>query len=165
MNYLKLAIGDPVSPMDDDVEMLSPKATGSPSDIQYQNNNAALPNQHKPTANFNFHIDEQRVDVNKALCFQSHEINNNGLTSNVLVMKKAPILMSPSNGEQAHHFVDCNNNLNPPIPAVIEPHLPPSQIYPPKHFTAHPLSPLNINTQFHPPQFINHLNWNQPQFQ
>lgn len=166
MNYFKLAVGDPASPMDDDLVMQSP--TGSPPEVHYQNNNSALPNQLKLTTNFNFHIDEQgqlgRVDVSKALCYQSQEINNNVLTKKVLVKMKTPIILSP-NGEPAQHFVDCNNNINPPNSSILEPHLPAPQIYPPKHFAAHPMSPLNINTQFHPPQFVNHLNWTHPQFQ
>lgn len=153
--------------MDDAVEMQPPKATISPPNVQYTNN-AALPNQLKLTTNFNFHIDDHgnlgRVDVSKGLCYQSQDIANNVLAKKLVVMKKAPMLMSPSL-EQQQHFVDLNNNLNPPMPAVIESHMPPAPIYPQKHFPPHPLSPLNINTQFHPPQFVNHLNWNHPQFQ
>lgn len=165
MHYFKLAVGDGQSQMDD-VDMHSPKATVSPPNVQYSNI-AALPNQLKLTTNFNFHIDEQgqlgRVDVSKALCYQSQEIANNLLTKKVVVMKN--VMTSPNIEQQQQHFVDCNNNLNPPIPSVIESHMPPPQMYPQKHFAAHPLSPLNINTQFHPPQFVNHLNWSHPQFQ
>lgn len=153
--------------MDDFVQ--PPKATASPPNVQYTNN-AALPNQLKLTTNFNFHIDDHgnlgRLDVSKALCYQSQDSANNLLTKKVVVMKKAPLIMTSPNVEQPpQHFVDCNNNLNPPIPPVIESHMPPPPIFAQKHFPPHPLSPLNINTQFHPPQFVNHLNWNHPQFQ
>lgn len=169
LNYFKLAVGEAQPPMDDAAEMHSPKATISPPNVQYSNN-AALPNQLKLTTNFNFHIDDQgnlgRVDVSKALCYQSQDIANNVLTKKLVVMKKTPILMtSPNIDQQQQHFVDCNNNFNPPINSVMETHMPPPPIYPQKHFPAHPLSPLNINTQFHPTQFVNHLNWSHPQFQ
>jgi hypothetical protein len=165
-----LAVGDPNgSPMEEVVDMQPPKATSEPPQVQYTNN-AALPNQLKLTTNFNFHIDDQghlgRVDVSKALCYQSQEVANNVLTKKVLVMKKAPIMITSPTLEQQQHYVDLNNNtMNPPIAPVIEQHMPPPHIYPQKHFAPHPLSPLNINTQFHPPQFVNHLNWNHPQYQ
>lgn len=165
MHLIKLAVGESQSPiMEDAVEMQQPTTAVSPPNNNVQfTNNAALPNQLKLTTNFNFHIDEQghlgRVDVSKALCYQSQELANQIFTKKLIVVKKSPML----NGE--HHFVDCNNNMNPPIPSLMESHMPPTQIYPQKHFAAHPLSPLNINTQYHPPQFVNHLNWNHPQFQ
>lgn len=137
---------------------------------------APLPNQVKVTTNFNFQYDGDgnlgRVDVSKALCYQSQEVANNVLTKKVLVMhqKKAPILISSPNGEQLQeqlsstqptHYIDCNNNLNPqPIahapPTVIE-QLPPQPIY---------AQPKTVNGHFAiQPPFINHLNWNHPQFQ
>lgn len=137
-------------------------ATKSP-ELQFNNNNVnntnsnAIPNHLKLTANFNFHVDEQgnigRVDVSKAFCYQSPDMSTNVLTKNVVVMKKPPIMMTSSpNGEP--HFVDCNNNISGP--AMIETaHMPLPKHFPP---AAHPLSPLNIN--IHPPQFVNHLNWN-----
>lgn len=161
MHLFKLAVGDGQTQMDDLGEMQAPKSSASPPNVHYTNN-AAIPNQLKLTTNFNFHIDDQghlgRVDVSKALCYQSQDLANNIHTKKLLMMKK-PILMTSPNVEQ--HFVDCNNNLNPPI----ESHMAPLQIYPQKHFAPHPLSPLNVNTQFHPPQFVNHLNWNHHQFQ
>lgn len=163
MHLIKLAVGDLQSPIDD-AEMQHPTTTVSPpNNVQYTNN-AALPNQLKLTTNFNFHIDDQghlgRVDVSKALCYQTQEMTNQIFTKKLIVVKKSPML----NGDQ--HYVDCNNNnMNPPISSMMDTHMPPTQIYPQKHFAAHPLSPLNINTQYHPPQFVNHLNWNHPQFQ
>lgn len=136
--------------------MQPPKATTSPN-VQYMNS-ATLPNL-KLTKNFNCHIDDHRnfgcVDA-----FQSQEIANNILSKKVVGMKKTPMLIS-SNIEQQHF--DLNNNLNPPVPSVIETLMPPTLYQ--KHFPVHPLSPLNINTQFHPPQYVNHLNWKHPQFQ
>ncbi|CAG9806124.1 unnamed protein product [Chironomus riparius] len=131
-----------------------------------------LPNQVKVTTNFNFQYDDNgnlgRVDVSKALCYQSQEISNNVVTKKVLVMhqKKAPILLTGPNIEQQEqttpqHYIDCNNNNMNPLPqlqsTVIDTaHLPPpsQQIFTPK----------NMNPQFIQPPFINHLNWN-PQFQ
>lgn len=163
MHLMKLAVGDSQSPMDDAVDM--PTTASPPNNVQFTNN-AALPNQLKLTTNFNFHIDDQghlgRVDVSKALCYQSQDLGNQIFTKKLIVLKKGPML----NGDQ--HFVDCNNNnMNPPMPSLMDTHthMPPTQIYPQKHFTAHPLSPLNINTQYHSPQFVNHLNWNHPRFQ
>lgn len=159
----KLADGDMQAQMEDTIEIQPSKATVSPSNVQYPNN-PAIPNQLKLTTNFNFHIDDQGqfggVDVSKGLSYQSHELTNNVLTKNVLLMKKGPINMTSSNVEQ--HFVDCNNNLNPPIP---EQHIAPPPIYQQKLLATHHLSPLNIKTQFHLPQFVNHINWNRPQFQ
>lgn len=139
----------------------SKNATVLPSLVQYPNN-AVAPNQLKLTTNFNFHIDDEgklgRVDVRKALCYQSQDLTNNILTKKVLLMKKTPIVMSPPNIKQ--NFVDCNNNLNPP---TTEQQMPPPHIHPQK-LLAHHLSPLNINTQFHTSQFAKQLNWNQSQF-
>lgn len=139
---------------------------------------APLPNQVKVTTNFNFQYDDNgnlgRVDVSKALCYQSQEVANNVVTKKVLVMhqKKTPILITSPNGEhpqeqlsptQPTHYIDCNNNLNPqpiahapPQPTVIE-QLPPQPIY---------AQPKTVNGHFAiQPPFINHLNWNHPQFQ
>ena len=144
-----MAVGDAQGQMDNAIEIQPSKAAISPSNVQQFNhpNNSDLTNQLKLTTNCNVHIDNQdqlgRVDVSKALCYQSEDLSNNVLTRKILL-----------NVEQ--HFVDCNNNLNPPMP--------PPPVYP-KILTAHTLSPLNINTQFHPPQFVSHLNWNNPQFQ
>lgn len=136
---------------------------------------APLPNQVKVTTNFNFQYDDNgnlgRVDVSKALCYQSQEVANNVVTKKVLVMhqKKTPILISSPNGEQSEqisppptHYIDCNNNLNPqpinhPPPTVIEAQLQPQPIY---------AQPKTVNGHFAiQPPFINHLNWNHPQFQ
>lgn len=139
---------------------------------------APLPNQVKVTTNFNFQYDDNgnlgRVDVSKALCYQSQEVANNVVTKKVVVMhqKKTPILISSPNGEPTQeqlsptqqqpppsHFYDCNNNLNPhaPLPTVIEAQpLPPQPIFAPKTVNGH----FAIQ-----PPFINHLNWNHPQFQ
>lgn len=139
---------------------------------------APLPSQVKVTTNFNFQYDDNgnlgRVDVSKALCYQSQEIANNVVTKKVLVMhQKKPILISSQNGDvppeqlsptqpPPTHFIDCNNNLNPqPIthapPTVIEAQLPPQPIY---------AQPKTVNGHFAiQPTFINHLNWNHPQFQ
>lgn len=131
-----------------------------------------LQNQVKLTTNFNFQYDDNgnlgRVDVSKALCYQSQEVSNNVVTKKVLVMhqKKAPILIAGQNGEQQdspgappQHFVDLNNNLNslPQLPSnVVEnAHLPPPQ----QIFT-----PKNLNPHFIHPPYVNHMNWN-PQFQ
>jgi hypothetical protein len=139
-----------------------------------------LPNQLKTTTNLNFQYDDNgnlgRVDVSKALCFQSQEVANNVLTKKVLMMhqKKTPILISPPNIEhieqeqiqqqqqqQQQHYIDCNNNVSSPQMSCIEAQLthlppppPPAQIFAPK----------TINPQFIHPPFLNHLNWN-PQFQ
>lgn len=142
-----------------------------------------LPNQVKVTTNFNFQYDDNgnlgRVDVSKALCYQSQEIANNVLTKNVLVMhqKKAPILISSSpNGEQSPqyepshsppqqqhlqqvNFIDCNNNLNIPQPTpttVIEAQQIPQPIFAPKTVNGH------FHHTIHQPTFIN---WSHPQFQ
>lgn len=139
---------------------------------------APLPNQVKVTTNFNFQYDDNgilgRVDVSKALCYQSQEVANNVVTKKVLVMhqKKTPILIASPNGEQPQeqlsptqqpHFIDCNNNLNPqainhaPPPTLIETQqLPPQPIFAPKTVNGH----FAIQ-----PPFINHLNWTHPQFQ
>lgn len=156
MNLFKLAVGDGHSLMDDVGEMQEPKTAVSPTNVQYTD--SALPNQLKLTTNFNLHIDDQgqlgQINVRKAMCYQSQDLANNVLTKKYLVMKK-PIIVTSPNVDQ--HFVDCNNNLNPPI----DPQMTPLQICPQKHFMPHPLSPLNINTQFHPPQFVKHLNFQQ----
>lgn len=162
-----MAVGDAQSQILDESTVDMQTVAKSP-EIQFNNNNSniinnntnAIPNHLKLTANFNFHVDEQgnigRVDVSKAFCYQTQDMSNNVLAKNVVVMKKPPIMMTSSpNGET--HFVDCNNNLNGPT--IIETgHMPHTQ---PKHFpppSTHPMSPLNIN--IHPPQFVNHLNWN-----
>lgn len=145
----------------------------SPAGQSVQQPQQPLPNQVKVTTNFNFQYDDNgnlgRVDVSKALCYQSQEISNNVVTKKVLVMhqKKTPILLpGPNNIEQQEqttpqHYIDCNNNNMNPLPqlqsTVIDAaHLPPpsQQIFTPK----------NMNPQFIQPPFINHLNWN-PQFQ
>jgi hypothetical protein len=148
----KLAVGDLGSPLED-VDMQQPEAIGSPPNVQYTNN-SALPNQQK--------LDEQGHLARADVSCRPQEMAQDILPKKVLVIKKAPLMISPNLEQQ--HYVDCNNNMKPQMPSAIESHMPLPQIYPPKHFTAHPLSPLNINTQFHPPQFVNHLNWSHPQF-
>lgn len=128
-----------------------------------------LPNQLKVTTNFNFQYDDNgnlgRVDVSKALCYQSQEVANNVVTKKVVVMhqKKTPILLASPNVDQCEteqqqqlqpHYVDCNNNnLSSPQMPCIDTTTPQSpQIYAPK----------NINPQFIQPPFLNHhpnLNW------
>lgn len=170
---LKLAVGDAQSQnMEESAVDMQTVAVCKSPEAQFNNNNnhinnnaSAIPNHVKLTANFNFHVDEQgnigRVDVSKAFCFQTQDMSNNVMAKNVVVMKKQPIMMTSSpNGEA--HFVDCNNNLSGPT--IIEAgHMPPPpQIFSQKHYppsSTHPMSPLNIN--IHPPQFVNHLNWNQ----
>ena len=144
------------------ITMASPAGQSIPHQHQQ-----SLPNQVKVTTNFNFQYDDNgnlgRVDVSKALCYQSQEISNNVVTKKVLVMhqKKAPILLEqPEQTTPQQHYIDCNNNNMNPHPqlqsTVIDAaHLPPSQ----QIFT-----PKNMNPQFIQPPFINHLNWN-PQFQ
>lgn len=162
-----MAVGDAQSQMIDESSVDMQKSTIT-NEIQYNNNNGtnAIPNHLKLTANFNFHVDEQgnigRVDVSKAFYQNQEQV----IAKNVVVMKKTPIMMTSSpNGEP--HYVDCNNNLN--TPTIIEAgHMtssqpPPPPIFSNKHFPppptpTHPMSPLNIS--IHPPQFVNHLNWN-----
>lgn len=136
-------------------------ALGSPTGPPPQ----PLPNHVKVTTNFNFQYDDNgnlgRVDVSKALCYQSQEVSNNVVTKKVLVMhqKKAPILITGPNveqQEQQQHFTDCNNNHINPLPqiqsAVIDSaHLPPPQ----QIFT-----PKNLNPQFIHQPYVNHINWN-----
>lgn len=143
----------------------------SPAGQSVQQKQQPLPNQVKMTTNLNFQYDDNgnlgRVDVSKALCYQSQEISNNIVTKKVLVMhqKNTPILLTGPNIEQEQttpqHYIDCNNNNMNPLSqlqsTVIDTaHLPPSsqQIFTPK----------NMSPQFIQQPFINHLNWN-PQFQ
>lgn len=149
------------------------KITGSTQHQQQQQ--SPLQNQVKVTTNFNFQYDDNgnlgRVDVSKALCYQSQELSkyDNVVTKKVLVMhqKKAPILIAgpaieqqeSTSPQQQQHFVDCNNNINPlpqhPSNVIDAAHLPPPQ----QIFT-----PKNLNPQYIQPPYINHINWN-PQFQ
>jgi hypothetical protein len=146
---------------------------------------AQMPSQVKLTTNFNFQYDDNgnlgRVDVSKALCYQSQEIaNNNVVTKKVLVMhqKKTPILIgngeqSPPQQQQQHEqnqqppFIDFNNNSHSHIaqqqqqqvtlapPTIIEAQQLPQPIFAPKTVNGHFLQPQQ-------PPFINHLSWNPP---
>lgn len=144
----------------------------SPPSSPAQQQQQQLPSQVKVTTNFNFQYDDNgnlgRVDVSKALCYQSQEIANNVVTKKVLVMhqKKTPILIASQNGEQSpheshsppqQHFIDCNNNINPTPSTVIEAQQLPQPIFAPKTVNGH--------FTIHQPPYINHLNWNHPQFQ
>lgn len=129
------------------------------------------PNHIKVTTNLNFQYEINdngqhlgRVDISKALCYQSQEVASNIVANKVLIVhqKKSPILISSPNIESdlQQHYIDCNNNLNPP-PIVDQTQQASMNNV---NFTSSQqiIAPKNINAQFNPAPFLNHLNRNHP---
>ncbi|CRK98557.1 CLUMA_CG011906, isoform A [Clunio marinus] len=149
-----LAVDDSQLQLNDSIELQASKAGGmSGGKIQYVNN---ILDHQKAATNVTYHNDnnENIIEDNNQIYYHSKDFGH----SNKNITNEPIPHHQDENQKHQQPINDLNNNIVRSDYSSIELHNYQSQIFHHKQFPSHIFSPLNINTQFNQPLFVNPLN-------